>query len=240
MHIRSGMLSGLTIMGVALLLGACGGGKSSTGSRPVLNAALPAVEADVDSGAKPNPDGFAFPNFGAAATSVEFGGSDMSEMFSANSEICVSQRDIPKGLCELSAEARAWARMVNQARVSGHCEGLAVLASSRFINKEEPKTITLTQEEDLTHAIMRAFATQFLDETQEATKTWAKKRPSEIVAALVDSLKQGATSFTLGVYTDSGGHAVTHAIEQPAIAEAAISESVRAGRRSIGAVTPGG
>ena len=170
-------------MGVALMLAACGGGNASQESpRPVLNAAMPA--SSVKSGAKPNPDGFAFPNFGAAATSVEFGASDMETMFSASAEICVKE----EGSCELSAEARAWARMVNQARVSGHCEGLAVLASSRFISKEEPKTITLTQQEDLTHAIMRAFATQFLDETQEATKTWAKKRPSEIVAALVDSL----------------------------------------------------
>jgi hypothetical protein len=176
------------------------------------NAALPAGE--VDSGAKPNPDGFAFPNFGAAATPSEFNASDMSAMFSSGSEICVQS----SGDCELSAEARAWARMVNQARVSGHCEGLAVLASTRFIGNELPKTITLAQQEELTHAIMRAFATQFLGETQEATKTWAKKRPSEIVSALVESLKTGAPKFTLGVYTDSGGHAVLpYAVEFPSV-----------------------
>jgi predicted RNA-binding protein with TRAM domain/tRNA G37 N-methylase TrmD len=108
--------------------------------------------------------------------------------------------------------------MVNQARVSGHCEGLAVLASTRFIGNELPKTITLAQQEELTHAIMRAFATQFLDETQEATKTWAKKSPSEIVSALVESLKLGAPKFTLGVYTDTGGHAVLpYAVEFPSV-----------------------
>lgn len=201
----------MTTLGVAVLLAACGGGGgASDNSAPLKNAVLSIGE--VDSGAKPNPDGFAFPNFGAAATPTEFNANDVSTMFSSGPEICVQA----SGDCELSAEARAWARMVNQARVSGHCEGLAVLASTRFIGKEMPKTITLAQQDEITHAIMRAFATQFLNETQEATKSWAKKRPSEIVTALVDSLKTGAPKFTLGVYTDSGGHAVLpYAVEFP-------------------------
>jgi hypothetical protein len=210
MHIRSVVRGGLTTLGVAVLLAACGGGGASNDSAPLKNAVLSVGE--VDSGAKPNPDGFAFPNFGAAATPTEFNANDVSTMFSSGPEICVQA----SGDCELSAEARAWARMVNQARVSGHCEGLAVLASTRFIGKEMPKTITLAQQDEITHAIMRAFATQFLNETQEATKSWAKKRPSEIVTALVDSLKTGAPKFTLGVYTDSGGHAVLpYAVEFP-------------------------
>ncbi|MBJ7461907.1 MAG: hypothetical protein JHC90_09975, partial [Ilumatobacteraceae bacterium] len=213
MHIRSVVTGGLAALGVAVLLAACGGGgAASNTSTPMKNAALPAGE--VDSGAKPNPDGFAFPNFGAAATPSEFNAIDMSTMFSSGPDICAQA----SGECELSAEARAWARMVNQARVSGHCEGLAVLASTRFIDNELPKTITLAQQEELTHAIMRAFATQFLGETQEATKTWAKKRPSEIVSALAESLKTGAPKFTLGVYTDSGGHAVLpYAVEYPSL-----------------------
>ena len=211
MHIRSVVRGGLATLGVAVLLAACGGGGgASDNSAPLKNSALSVGE--VDSGAKPNPDGFAFPNFGAAATPTEFNANDVSTMFSSGPEICVQA----SGDCELSAEARAWARMVNQARVSGHCEGLAVLASTRFIGKEMPKTITLAQQDEITHAIMRAFATQFLNETQEATKSWAKKRPSEIVTALVDSLKTGAPKFTLGVYTDSGGHAVLpYAVEFP-------------------------
>lgn len=212
MNIRSVVKGGLTTLGVAVLLAACGGGGASNDSAPLKNAALSAGE--VDSGAKPNPDGFAFPNFGAAATPTEFNANDVSTMFSSGPEICVQA----SGDCELSAEARAWARMVNQARVSGHCEGFAVLASTRFIGKEMPKTITLAQQDEITHAIMRAFATQFLNETQEATKAWAKKRPSEIVNALVDSLKVGAPKFTLGVYTDSGGHAVLpYAVEFPSV-----------------------
>ena len=213
MHIRSVVTGGLAALGVAVLLAACGGGGTASNTpTPVKNAAAPVGE--VDSGAKPNPDGFAFPNFGAAATPTEFNANDMSTMFSSGPDICVQS----SGECELSAEARAWARMVNQARVSGHCEGLAVLASTRFIDNELPKTITLAQQEELTHAIMRAFATQFLDETQEATKTWAKKSPSEIVSALVESLKTGAPKFTLGVYTDSGGHAVLpYAVEFPSV-----------------------
>jgi len=191
-------------LGVAtvLTLAACGGGGGSSATPDVTTPALEAVT--VASGMNPSPDGFAFPNFASSASTAELDTADMVTMFGSTPEICVDAATP----CVLTAEASAWARMVNQARISGHCEGLAVLSAARFTDKLDPKTFTLTNTGDVTHALIRAFATQFFKETQDATKKFSKKSPSEIVATLSASLKSGVAEYTLGVYTDIGGHAI--------------------------------
>jgi hypothetical protein len=126
-------------MGVAVLLAACGGGGTASNTpTPVKNAVTPVGE--VDSGAKPNPDGFAFPNFGAAATPTEFNANDMSTMFSSGPDICVQS----SGECELSAEARAWAQAEGSGRSSGG-DGQAELAKA-FV---QMPLLLLLGEEDL-------------------------------------------------------------------------------------------
>ncbi len=201
--------SGFKPVGVALLLtlAACGGGGGGGGgdSSAAPDVTTPALEAvTVASGMNPSPDGFAFPNFASSASTAELDTADMVTMFGSTPEICVDAATP----CVLTAEASAWARMVNQARISGHCEGLAVLSAARFTDKLDPKTFTLTNTGDVTHALIRAFATQFFKETQDATKKFSKKSPSDIVATLSASLKSGVAEYTLGVYTDIGGHAI--------------------------------
>ena len=194
-------------LGVAMVLtlAACGGGGGAGGDSATPDVTTPALEAvTVASGMNPSPDGFAFPNFASSASAAELDAADMVTMFGSTPDICVDAATP----CVLTAEASAWARMVNQARVSGHCEGLAVLSAARFTDKLDPKTFTLTNTGDVTHALIRAFATQFFKETQDATKKFSKKSPSDIVATLVASLKSGVPEYTLGVYTDIGGHAI--------------------------------
>lgn len=63
---------------------------------------------------------------------------------------------------------------------------------------------------------MRAFATQFLPEVQDATSQWAKKSLVEIVNELYASFQKGGVDYTLGLYTPTGGHAVLpYALEFP-------------------------
>lgn len=204
-HLKPTLLIGL----VVAILSACsggGGGASTSVSVPPLDA------TPVASGLNPSPDGFSFANFASTASTEEFNADDMVAMFGNGAEICTSTTSP----CTLTAEATAWARMVNQARSSGHCEGLAVLSASRFQEKSTPATFSLQNSGDTTHAIIRAFATQFLNETTNATKAWAKQSPSDIVAALSASLKTGKPEFSLGVYTDGGGHAILpYAVEWP-------------------------
>ena len=196
---------------VAMVASACSGGSSAPvdpNAPDIRNVAL----ISVASGINPALDGFSFPNFAAASVSEDFNTDDMVTMFGNGSDVCVDGA-MP---CELTAEATGWARMVNQARSSGHCEGLAVLSQERFNDKAIPKTFSLNNTADVSHAIMRAFSTQFLNEVQSATKSYSKMSMREIVATLVETLKKGTSQYTLGVYTDSGGHAILpYAVEMP-------------------------
>ena len=184
---------------VVVTISGCGsGGTSSAVTTPVLN------KTAVSSGMNPSPDGFAFANFGSSASTAELDTADMVTMFGTTKDICVKAATP----CVLTAQASAWVRMVNQARISGHCEGLAVLSAARYMDKVDPKTFTLTNTGDVTHALIRAFATQFFKETQDATNKYSKKSPSDIVAILSASLQKDLPEYTLGVYSDKGGHAI--------------------------------
>jgi hypothetical protein len=136
----------------------------------------------------------------------------MVAMFGNGVEICTST----SSPCTLTAEAAAWARMVNQARSSGHCEGLAVMSASRFQEKSTPATFSLQNSGDTTHAIMRAFATQFLPEVQDAISIWINKSLEEKLDELKNSFATGKLNYTLGLYTEGGGHALLpYAVEYP-------------------------
>ena len=192
------------VTGIVLVatLASCSGG--SSGSTDV--AANPA-----DSGLLPTDDGFTFANFGSSATAEVFNTEDLVTMF--GKEACVGGVEVP---CSPTTQAAAWARMVNEARASGHCEGLAVQAAARFGTKQTPTIGALLNAGDVTHGIMRAFATQFLPEVQDATNSWAKKSLGDIVNELVSSMKTGSVEYSLGIYTPTGGHAVLpYAVEFP-------------------------
>ena len=183
------------------LLASCGGSESTS--------TLTAVATD--SGVKPNENGFSFANFGSSATTEIFNSADLVTMFGSGA--CVDGILTP---CMPTAQASAWAKMVNESRASGHCEGLAVQAASRFDAKATPATESLTNAGDVTHGIIRAFATQFLPEVQDVTAAWAKKSLVDIVNELSASFANKSVSYTMGLYTSTGGHAVLpYAIEFP-------------------------
>ena len=191
------------IVAAILVIGACGGG----GGGGESNA--PAVTVPVSTTLRPSPDGFAFPNFPGSVTPEQFDASDLVAMFGEGA--CVGGVVDP---CEATAEAAAWARMVNQAKASGSCEGLVVEASKRFNAAMKPLTVDLVNEGEVTHKIFRSFATQFFPEVQAERDKWAKKSLRQIVNELGMSLKSGATQYTLGLYTPRGGHAILpYAIE---------------------------
>lgn len=180
----------------ALVLSACG----SSSAGPNLDALM---RNNVNAGLAPLENGFGFANFGAGAVQEQFDTNDLVTMFGAGA--CV---DGKTENCVPTAQSAAWARMVNDARQSGHCEGLVVQASARFNEKAQPATSQLPLDADVAHGVMRAFATQFLPEVQDAANKWAKKSLVDIVNELTTSLKDGATDYTMGLYTEDGGHAV--------------------------------
>ena len=201
MNRRLGQLTKFIV--VIIALSACGGSKgSSSPSGPVATQLQTSI------------DGWSFPNFPASAfPDTDFNETDLVSMFGSGDEICVDGVASP---CKLTAEASAWARMVNQSRASGHCEGLVAIASTRFNNKETPATVKLPSQGETLHALMRAFATQFLPEVQDAITLWLNKSLDEKVDELKNSFATGKLNYTLGLYTDGGGHALLpYAVEYP-------------------------
>ena len=181
----------------AFFIASCGGGGSSSGS-------VSLTATDVSAGLNVNPNGFAFANFTSASSSEEFVADDLVKMFGLTKDVCVGGT-MP---CTLVPEAAAFARLVNEARASGHCEGLVVSAGERFNSAAEPSTVTLENKGDITHGLMRTFATQFLKEVVADTEKWTAASLKEKVAALEASFAKSEISYTLGVFSSSGGHAV--------------------------------
>ena len=181
----------------AFFIASCGGGGSSSGS-------VSLTATDVSAGLNVNPNGFAFANFTSASSSEEFVADDLVKMFGLSKDVCVGGT-MP---CTLVPEAAAFARLVNEARASGHCEGLVVSAGERFNASAAPSTVTLENKGDITHGLMRTFATQFLKEVVSDTEKWTAASLKEKVAALEASFAKSEISYTLGVFSSSGGHAV--------------------------------
>ena len=188
---------------VLIALSACGGSGGSSSSSPSVATELQTTI-----------NGWSFPNYPSSEfPDTDFNEADLVSMFGSGKEICVGGVATP---CKLTAEASAWARMVNQSRASGHCEGLVAIASTRFNNKETPDTVKLPTQDETLHAIMRAFATQFLPEVQDSITLWLNKSLEEKVDELKTSFATGKLNYTLGLYTDGGGHALLpYAIEYP-------------------------
>jgi hypothetical protein len=189
------------------LLASCGGSSSpaadtSTSADTTGKAAPPAV---VTAGMQPLTDGFAFANFPVSWYEDEFAAADMVAMFGADPSVCIDGIVEP---CELTAEAAAFARMVNQSRASGHCEGLVAVAQARFNESSEPPTSDLADESQTIKAIMRAFATQFIPEVRSEVERWMASSLADKVKALETSLATGDIMYSLGVYTEGGGHAI--------------------------------
>ena len=192
------MRYGRVLVLAALVAGIAACGSSS--SSPNLDQLN---KVDVDAGLAPLQNGFAFSNFGAATTTEQFDANDLVTMFGAGA--CIDGTTSP---CVPTAQAAAWARMVNDARQSGHCEGLVVQASARFNAKATPQTSALSRDNEVIHGVFRAFATQFLPEVQDSTKQWSGRSLIDIVNELVTSLQDGTTDYSMGLYSDEGGHAV--------------------------------
>lgn len=170
--------SSLLIATLVFVASSCGvfGGSSQSAPKlvePVATALVPAS------------DGYSFPNFESTSSEEQFDGSDLFAMFGA--EACVDAVTNP---CEPIAEAAAWARMVNQARAPGHCEGLVVEASKRFNSGLSPVTVKLENQGEVTHQIFRAFATQFLAEAQKETLSWQKNLCDKLLMLWVPRFRQ--------------------------------------------------
>ena len=167
----------------------------------------------VDSGFRPEVDGFSFANFDDRAFPQSFDKQAFIDMVGGGPRVCVDGVADP---CVLTEEAANFADMVNQARQAGHCEGMVVVAAARQVWGLSPATSSLEPTEPVVNAIIRAFATIFLPEVQAEARSWTEITLADTVAELASALAEGRIEYGMGIYRPDGGHEVLpYAIEYP-------------------------
>lgn len=196
----AGMRRGVPLAGVVIALLMTTGCASSGGTVSPVG-----VDAAVTSGMDPARDGFSFANFTAADTEEHFDLTDLKSMFGAGTDVCLYG---DAETCIPTPEAAAFARMVNLARASGHCEGLVVRAAELFAQRPPSPVASLANEGEVTHGVIRTFATQLFRPVRREAESWAARSLDEIAAALGESLSRGEVRYSMGLYTQAGGHSV--------------------------------
>lgn len=207
---RRFVLAFAAVLVASPLLTSCGdGAESSRGSEPPVDL----VGRPVDSGFRPDTGGFSFANFDDRAYPQRFDVQAFLDTVGGGPRVCVDGVSDP---CVLTEEATIFAEVVNEARRSGHCEGMVVLAAARHHWKLSPDTVELPPDERVVNGIIRAFATIFLPEVQAEARSWTETSLSDTVAVLASALDEGRLDYGMGIYRPDGGHEVLpYAIEYP-------------------------
>jgi hypothetical protein len=188
----------------------CANDSGSTGSS---NPHADLIGKPVDSGFRPELDGFSFANFDEHDYPQSFDKQAFLDMVGSGPRVCVDGVADP---CELTEEATIFADTVNQARRAGHCEGMVLVAAARQRWGLSPDTSSLEPTEAVVNAIIRAFATIFLPEVQAEARSWVEKSLADTVAELSAALAEGKIEYGMGIYRPDGGHEVLpYRIEYP-------------------------
>lgn len=238
--------AGLVIM-VSLLLTACGGDSPAPTEAPVATSTASAenapaadstsdiatpVAADststdnngtviVDTGFRPEVNGFAIPNYGGEGVDPKSGQTfpvvnltpvEVRRMF--GDAVCAAPPDA-SGSCPLTPPADRWMQEGNASMNGGHCEGFAVLSQLIYSGVVDVQKFGAVKAIDLqvpgNEALQRELAYWF--QTQDTT--WGLQQllpPKEMVDYLNEQYAKDAKNlFRLGIMKEdkTGGHAIT-------------------------------
>ena len=165
-----------------------------------------------DSGFRPERDGFAFANYGAApVTNLE--AADMQRMF--GSVVCTNTA----AECVLTPTARIWMEEMNRAMANGHCEGMAVLSQYFYYGILQTTSFGAATPDALVFenntALQREIAYWWATQATYPTRAYrVVTDPRTVLARLQEGLSQDAdvnALYTIGLYEPgyTGGHTVT-------------------------------
>lgn len=175
-----------------------------------------------DSGFRPEPNGFSFPNYGDSAVPgavANLGAPQLVELF--GDDVCVTGTG---AACRLSSAATTWVQAINNSSAGGHCEGMAAMSVLLYTGNQSPAAfggdsayaLPFDDNTALQRQISRWFATQYTAPTQQSE---IFDTPNKILDVLIDKLPQGSETdetYTLGIFQPdmTGGHAITpYAVE---------------------------
>ena len=209
---------------LAAILAACGGsggsstGESSSGVTPEVECAGSASDAGLgdgsvcaDNGFRPTADDFSFPNW--AGVQDQDGGDGFTldtlvRLYGA-SEVCVDGIAEP---CEPTPIATQTIEQWSSALAGGRCEGMATLSLRYFLGLDQSgvgSTVELSRPNvSLEQEINYWWSTQFVDEVKAQAAESRTKDPVTLTKELASGLTAGL-GYTIGIYDEGFGHAVT-------------------------------
>lgn len=177
----------------------------------------------------PKVDGYAFENYGNKNRNFQqdLTVEDMIQLFGAKT-VCKTGDSAQN--CVMKAAADEWMKKQLAGMDGGHCEGMAATilrmkfgkpfktrsgnAPSFQTTAERPFGLKL--DESIGNYIAYYFITQTFNEVAAPTTETGKKGPVAVVNMLVDAMKSGNETYTLGFYKydratgkKSDGHAIT-------------------------------
>ncbi len=213
----------------ALFFSACSSGGSNTSTpvdvdettsttiAPIVLEDVPLADHSIPEYAA-SEDTFSFANFGGGEAPADLT-VNMTRRLYGDSQVC---SDVTDGQCTPYPVILQLMSQANKSMRGGLCEGLAVLSLrlagdvETLLSYQDTDTVNGLIKEDpaLLSEIAYWYVTQFASEVQETASAFLEKSPAELAQVLMYDFAEAEkgnahTGFTIGIYSDQGGHAVT-------------------------------
>ena len=165
----------------------------------------------------PLEDGFGFTNFSGGSGPSSILVNDLVDLFGSDG-LCIPGK--PEE-CEPYPGVQLFLEQLNGVLANGLCYGISASVTNHFsgnvvldgIGSETKSVVDLSRSDALDHFIARLHMMQFSEEYREVLDTYLEARPTDIaqeLKGLFENVKTGLNPpYTLGLYSDMGGHAVT-------------------------------
>ncbi len=208
MRVRRHFRTGILLTSLAVLLATSPARPAEPGAQGTLTA---------DTGFRPKPNGFNFPNWGE--------GENPEGKLTANDAQCLFGdgvcEKVAGGTCKPTPAARLWIDEMNRSMNGGHCEGLAALSAAFQSGKMQagpyggPSAFDLkVGNGTLLRMISTLYTTQYLDPLRSAAAKTKDMSMRQTIDTLVQAMQSKKDTLTLGIYGEEGGHALTpYAVE---------------------------
>ena len=211
----------------ALFISACSSGGSkkaepadeapSTTIAPIVLEDVPLADHGIPD-YMASEDTFSFANFGGGEAPADLT-VNMTRRLYGDSQVC---SDVTDGQCTPYPVILQLMSQANRSMRGGLCEGLAVLSLrlagdiETLMAYQNTDTVNDLIKEDpaLLSEIAYWYVTQFASEVQETASAFLEKSPAELAQVLMYDFAEAEkgnshTGFTIGIYSEQGGHAVT-------------------------------
>ena len=165
----------------------------------------------------PTEDGFGFTNFAGGSGAATIQVNDLVELFGSDG-LCIPGNS---GICEPYPGVDLFLGQLNAVLANGLCYGISASATNHFsgdnilggVGWETTALVDLNRGDELDHSIAKLHMMQFSEEYRAVLDTYLDDQPDEIAKELIASFEDpenGSTPpYTLALYTDEGGHAIT-------------------------------